>query len=123
MALLTAPPPLTCKTLVVPTRTLRVRFPFGIQIESTRKKLNSIQGADEHLADLADEARVLRDYMAALKSREKEILERRANGETLRSIAVAYGVSSECVRLTEQRALRKLAVAFGQEPERVRGMG
>jgi RNA polymerase sigma factor (sigma-70 family) len=53
----------------------------------------------------------IRPLLLALPEREREILERRANDETLRSLARTLGLSHQRVAALEERALSKVRVA------------
>ena len=49
-----------------------------------------------------------RRYLEMLSGRERDVMERRLNGETLNEISVTYGISKERIRQVEALALRKL---------------
>ena len=53
----------------------------------------------------------VRELLLELPEREREILARRANDETLRSIARSLGVSHQRVAALEERAIGKLDAA------------
>jgi DNA-directed RNA polymerase sigma subunit (sigma70/sigma32) len=53
----------------------------------------------------------IRPLLLALPEREREILERRANDETLRSVARSLGLSHQRVAALEERATSKLRIA------------
>lgn len=56
---------------------------------------------------------LLHSALAGLTNRERDILWRRARGETLKAISEAFGVSKERVRQIEVKALEKARVAAG----------
>lgn len=68
---------------------------------------------DDH-SDLIQIAKLLWEMLSTLPPREKDVLKRRCNGETLEEIANALGVTRERIRQIEARALRKM-----KHPERL----
>ena len=62
----------------------------------------------------------IRPLLLALPEREREILERRANDETLREVARSLGVSHQRVASLEQRALSKVSAAADPATEAAR---
>jgi DNA-directed RNA polymerase sigma subunit (sigma70/sigma32) len=58
-------------------------------------------------------AEQLRPALLQLSEREREILARRANGESLRVIGRALGVSAQRVQTIEGRAVAKVRTAAG----------
>lgn len=52
-----------------------------------------------------------RRYLETLDGRDRDIVYRRMNGETLNEISLTYGISKERVRQLEALALRKLRLA------------
>lgn len=56
-------------------------------------------------------ARQIRPLLLALPEREREILDRRANDETLRDVARSLGLSHQRVAALEERALSRLRAA------------
>ena len=49
-----------------------------------------------------------RRYLEMLSGRERDVMERRLNGETLNEISLTYKISKERIRQIEALALRKL---------------
>ena len=64
-----------------------------------------------------------RDRSDALCERERIVLERRARGELLESIAVDLGVSVSAVSRRLQRGMRKLGIATQAELLRIWALG
>jgi len=59
--------------------------------------------------DHEEQHRIAMRRLGQLPARERDILRRRANGETLKDIAKSYGICKERVRQLETRAAERLA--------------
>lgn len=66
-----------------------------------------------------EDVREGRKYLEMLSGRERDIVERRMNGETLNEISVTYGISKERIRQLEALGMRKLRLIASMK-EKVR---
>jgi RNA polymerase primary sigma factor len=109
----------------VPRTSLQMGFCLG---DALRAKNVAFAGDDEQdvLGGLAareggdgygpDEIDKLRRLLAELPDRDREVLHARyAEGRTLREIGERYGITKECVRQCEKKALAKLRERFAGE--------
>lgn len=77
-----------------------------VAVQLSTQEMLEMRDASE-LLSIKQAATFLLDK-AELTPRQKDILARRIEGDTLAEIGATYGVSKECVRATEAKALRKL---------------
>jgi RNA polymerase sigma factor (sigma-70 family) len=77
----------------------------------------------ESVAHAADLRRLLREGLRQLDDRERAVITRRfgldnnGHGETLMSIGRDYGVTKECIRLVQERALERLRQSLSSPDE------
>jgi RNA polymerase sporulation-specific sigma factor len=88
---------------------LSVRFLDGIG-DGNASFANTIAAPEPEVSDF-DRMEAVADgrrYLEMLSGRERDIVERRLNGETLGEISLTYEISKERIRQLESLALRKL---------------
>lgn len=76
-----------------------------------------LQIEQEDSSALEEKLEKLERYMEKLSVRERDVLKRRFEGETFRSIGSDYSVKCDAIRVTESNAIRKLQLAFRHDKE------